>query len=617
MKKHLFIILNIICFLTAIPPLVHAQVVGPFNLYVSEQGGNPDPIYDGSYQASADEGRTVNIQIFNILGPITVAPMNFMLVGPPCPTYDDHGNRIPANPLPPNTQLMDGDVSIDPANIPAAGTTVNAEFTGQDVGFWTHCATGVQVPENAQRTAKFNIVSIKMVLADANATICSAGPVVENVQSLYPNNLGNVTWASQNGKFTVVGDNTKATMTGVADGADVLIGTFTVNGAVYKVRMPVQVNFIKFTDPRTVYAWYPGGNEDATLLLTPQSNNNNLTWGLTLNGGAGTATINANTGAITYPNAPGGTYRLTATSNNDNTCKATTSVVFMGYDILVNNTKNASACDGTQNIAVKVVPIPSTLPVAELAKFGGITVSSETRDVDNGNEEGTDVLDIPALDGNFRTVIRKAIWYSTVNCNRFSVHKIIGTAVVNGVNVNTPLPGRTDATLTSRIDCINGFANVINAWAGMPQVVFGPSPLIPGAVRAVIGGQGSFRRNVIAQAVWWAPAQSQFKSFVMDEENFHKTQQLENPNHVMMVDLFDPNRVMAQAYQLWWDGPNAAYSQAMVLQGFVVLSNAEWMRSTSFFQYPSPRRCFIEAEAKQNTGIQFGFHMTCAYPLCP
>ena len=151
----------------------------------------------------------------------------------------------------------------------------------------------------------------------------------------------------------------------------------------------------------------------------------------------------------------------------------------------------------------------------------------------------------------------------------------------------------------------------------MPQVVFGPSPLIPGAVRAVIGGQGSFRRNVIAQAVWWAPAQSQFKSFVMDEENFHKTQQLENPNHVMMVDLFDPNRVMAQAYQLWWDGPNAAYSQAMVLQGFVVLSNAEWMRSTSFFQYPSPRRCFIEAEAKQNTVIQFGFHMTCAYPLCP
>ena len=51
--------------------------VGPFDVYVSEQGGNPVPLRSGAYNATADEGRVVNVGIFNIVGPLLVDPMNF------------------------------------------------------------------------------------------------------------------------------------------------------------------------------------------------------------------------------------------------------------------------------------------------------------------------------------------------------------------------------------------------------------------------------------------------------------------------------------------------------------------------------------------------------------
>ena len=106
--------------------------VGPFDVYVSEQGGNPVPLRSGAYNATADEGRVVNVGIFNIVGPILVDPMNFALNGPPCPTYDIHGRRTPANPVPPNTQNFTGNISIDPANIPSAIMT----SAGWSVSFW-------------------------------------------------------------------------------------------------------------------------------------------------------------------------------------------------------------------------------------------------------------------------------------------------------------------------------------------------------------------------------------------------------------------------------------------------------------------------------------------------
>jgi hypothetical protein len=588
---------------------------GPVNIFVSEQGGNPVPLYNGGYQASADEGREVHVNINNVQGPIIIAPMNFDLVGPECPTYVG-GHRVPANVVPPNTANFNGNVSLDVANIPAAGTTVLAQFSGTDGGFWTRCATGVQVPENVTRTARFNIVSIKMTLVEANVDLCKEDPAIVHVNALYPAAAGAVTWASRNGKFTVVGNNIQATLNGTADGNDFLDATFTVGQAVYKKSIPVAVKFVKFTNPRKIYAWFNGGQKDAKLLLTAGSNRANLAWTLTLNGGAGTATIDNATGMINFPQAAGGTYTLTAAFRAAPACKATCTVIFMGYDVLVNNSKNANTCDGTQNIPIKVVPIPNTVPVAELQQFVGLTLTSETVGVDNGNEEGTSVLGIGALDANFQTKIDKAIWFSTVNCNFSSKHLIRATATVDGNAVNTPLPGKTEAKLTTSISCINGRAYVIKAFKGSPTVAIGRSPLIRNAYRAVISGAGSFDRDVKGTAEWWGPANSQFMPFVRNEENFHKDNQLENPNHVMMTDLYDPNRVMALAGTLWWDSYNPYYARAMVLSYFVALCNAEFMRSGSFFSYPSPRRCFIENEAKQNTGIQFGFHFHCAYPLC-
>ena len=625
MKKLLSIVVALCATILSTTNL-HAQLnmganLGPFDVYVSEQGGNPVPLRAGNYTATADEGRVVNVGIFNVVGPIIIDPMNFALNGPPCPTYDIHGRRTPANPVPPNSQDFAGTIKIDPDNVPFAGTTTQAEFSARDNGFWTRCATGVQVPEPAVRTVKFNIISIEITMVDANINLCKDDAKNIRVNELYPANGGVVEFFSQNGKFDVSNvTNAGCTLKGNADGADVLIAKYTIGGVSYKTRVPVRVNFVKFANNnRQIYAWYPGGNEDATLLLDPNTPAANVTWELKLNGGNGTATINANTGAITHPNAPGGTYTLTAKSTNDVNCKATKTVIFMGYDVLVQNSKNASTCDGTLDIQVKVVPIPNTLPVAELAKYGGITIVDQTVNVDNGNEAGSAALTIGALDANFKTTIQKAVWYKTAaaGCNYTSAHWIKGQAVVNGVNVNTPLPGRVDAKLNTGLSCINGKAEVIKAFKGGPQLAWGPSPLIPGAVRCVVWGWGNFARDVKGRASWWGPAQSQFMPFVIAEENFHKNNQIENPNHIMMADLYDPNRVMWGASFLWWDGPNVGVSSAMVMQGFVALCNAEFMRSNSFFAYPSPRRCFIEAEAKRNTGIQFGFNFPCAYPLCP
>lgn len=584
----------------------------PIDVYVSKQGGNPKPLYNGGYTASADEGREISIQINGVKGPITVNPMTFDLKGPPCPTYDAHGKRTPTDPVAPNTKDFAGEVILDESKIPAPGTTETAEFTAKDNGFWTKCSKNEKVPYNDTRTATFNIISIKIELAEKDAKICNDAKTVVKVKELYPASGGTVTWASLKGKFEVTGDNTQATLTGKTDGDDELEATYTVGKVNFKVKIPVRVNVIKFKETKNVLPWYAGGKKDGTTLLTDASNKTDLEWTMS----AGAAKVNANTGEITYPAAAGGTYTLTAASKKDNTCKATTTVIFMGYDVLVKNTKNASECDGTENIPVKVVPIPATLDKAELAKFGVITISSETKMKNNGNEEGTDVLDIPALDANYETKIKKAIWYSTINCNFASVHKIKGEATVDGNAVNTPLPGKTDAQLTSRIDCINGRAQVATAFAGAPNVVTGVSPRNRLLVRAVIGGVGNFRRAVVANATWWGPDKSQFMPFVKAEENFHKTNQLENPAHAQLKDLYDPARVMVAAATLWWDGPNAAVSTAQVLQAFTTLCNAEILRSNNFFGLNMPRRCAIEKEAKDNTKIKFGFHMKCAYPGC-
>ena len=624
MKKR-FLIFGTLLLLHLIPIGLRAQInmganVGPFDIYVSEQGNNPDPIKSGQYSATADEGRVVNVGIMGIKGPIKVDPMNYVLNGPPCPTYDIHGRRSPENPVPPIKKDFTGNISIDANNIPAAGTTVPAEFSAKDNGYWTRCSKNEQVSEPAVRTVKFNIISIKLTMADNNITLCRDNSYNVLVKSTYPAAMGTVDFASDKGKFSITkASNTGCTITGIADGKDVLIANYTVQGVSYKIKIPVNVNFIKFKDNKaTVYAWAPGNTKDATQLLTPESNKDNLKWSLKFGNGNGSAKIDENTGLITFPTVPGATYTLTVAFKNAPDCKITKQVIFMGYDILVQNSKSATTCDGTPNIQVSVVPIPNTLAVAELAKFGVITLTSKTVTKDFGNEEGTSDLNFTALDANFQATIDHAIWYKTAaaGCNYFSTHLIQGQAQVDGINVNTPMAGKPDAKLTTNLKCINGKAIVVKAFAGAPQLAFGPG-MLANSVRCVVSGWGTFARDVQAEASWWGPATSQFMPFVIAEENFHKTNQFENPKHPLMVDLYDPKLVMNGAAALWWDGPNAAVSQAMVMQAFVGLCNAEFMRSSAFFSYPSPRRCALEKEAKQNTGIKFGFNFKCAYPLCP
>src|SRR5207253_1941529 len=79
-------------------------VLGPYTYYFSDQqpADLSQPLVHGSANGCADEGRVVNIKLTAISGPINVTPDHADITGPPCPTYDAHGNRNPVNIQPPD-----------------------------------------------------------------------------------------------------------------------------------------------------------------------------------------------------------------------------------------------------------------------------------------------------------------------------------------------------------------------------------------------------------------------------------------------------------------------------------------------------------------------------------
>src|SRR5437762_374833 len=93
MKSCLSFLLISFQFLLSLTHVKAQQTYSRVPLYCSEQNGQKCT-YSGDYSGCADEGRVVNIQVTSTTGPVTATITNGSWNGPPCPTYDSHGNRV-------------------------------------------------------------------------------------------------------------------------------------------------------------------------------------------------------------------------------------------------------------------------------------------------------------------------------------------------------------------------------------------------------------------------------------------------------------------------------------------------------------------------------------------
>lgn len=595
------------------------HVMGPYNLYVSKQSNAPVTM-QGSLPASADEGRSIQIGVSDIVGPIQVNPQNFNLNGPPCPTWDAQGHRVPANPPPNNTTTFSGQVSVNQAQIPAAGTSADAQFKVKENGFWTKCRKhgDEQVFYDSTVIVKFKVWSVKITLADRNVQVCKQEQKTINVASTFPANEGTVTWAALNGKIRIVSsDQTKCVIEGQINGTDKLVATYTKGPAVYKDTSTIKVNNVKFKKAQYEYPWYPNGTLDMVTLLNDSSEKVNLDWTVTTTS-TSRATINANTGVLTYPAAAGGTYTVTAKIRGAVNCLAVVKVVLAGFRVVLDIVR--TPCDG-EEANLHLEPVPNTLPRAFLAQFGPITLESNTKFAFRGNPANKNRLDFAALDAQYRSKVLNCYWYSmrADECTGApgAVHQIQGKATVQGQQVNSTNKAELTVSLAYGMNaCIFGSANVIQTFTGFPTIATNWNGM---RWISVVNGVGTLTRAPRGQATTRVPAASQFRTMLVDEEDYH-VGQIEGRNGVLCADLWSVQRVLAMLAGRFWFAPTAPLAQALAVQAAAAAINIETQRCNNLFAYPpiaGGRRCALEREAKNATGIQHAFTMRCGYPRCP
>lgn len=617
MKKALRgILLLLLC--ARVLPVVAQHSVGPFDLYVSKQEGNT-PSFQGSLPASADEGRSIQLDVTNVIGPIQVNPMSYYLEGPPCPTWDAQGHRNPSEPSPNNTALFQGSITVDPAQIPEPGTVEDAQFTIKENGYWTKCRKkgDEKVYYDSATDVKLRIWSIKIALADKDVAVCNAGQKTIKVETTFPAETGSVSWESQNGKLKIVSsDKTKAVVEGLANGEDVLVAKLTVGSAVYKDEAKVKVGIVKFKKEQHEVPWYPGGTLDMTTLLTDESEKKELEWSV-----ATTYTVKATIdekGVLTYPTKSGGTYTVTAKIKGTTNCVANIKVVMGGFKIVMDVTK--TPCDG-EEADLHLEPVPANLPKKFLDEFGAITLESKTKTAFNGNPSGKDKLEFAAIDARYKSKVLNCYWYATGKDECFdppgSIHQIEGKATVNGKEVTSVNKAELTVSLAYGVKaCIFGKADIVQGFSGAPTT----GTEKKGAFFVTkVTGKGTLKRDPKGLAtVYIKGKNSQFKDLLTDEEDYH-VGQFEGKNGKLCADLWKVKDVMAQLNGKTWVHARPDVSQAAAVAAIAAAINNVTNAGRAMFIYPPTpggRRCELEAEAKKFTGIKHGYTMHCGYSDC-
>ena len=583
------------------------RVIGPISVYVSTQNPNDETIGSGISPAYADEGRVININVSNIVGPIEVSPKNFPLTGPACPTYTANGQRVPANPLPSNTIIFSGSVVVKAANKPAAGTMANASFKIKDDGYWTKCSANQKNYYPDGVIVQYNIYSLKLELDEHNLKLCKDDEKQVNITTQFPNTGGTVTWASKNGKVSITQNATGALIKGISKGDDEVSATLTVNGVTYVDKIVVKVREVKFKAEEKSALWVARGTFDCKTNLADGIDPNDIEWSVDNTGAPAACTIDANTGIVTFGVKGGAEYIVKAKSKAVPTCEKTFALYVCGFKVEVKSVN--PHCDGDE-ADLEVVPVPEDGDAAVLNGLN-FTLASATTVASGGNPGGTVVLAFTAMGADRKCKVRNCRWYSTQanHCNVTSDYNITATANSGGQVLRSESPGVLSVT-TAFGTCLDGTANITNSFTGVPNLRI--RQLATG-VWDVTVVQAAFRRDVQATVTVTAPANSQYRTMIVNEENYHKGQ-FEGRNGRLIADCFDPALIMA--------GVNAANYRSVVRQTAIDnATRAFWAQvdaeDTRSYALVRARRCQIEVEAKNAIRASHRGTMPCAYPACP
>jgi len=586
---------------------VYAQPgIGPFTVYVSEQGGAPVIVTDRTAGAYADEGRVVDVKITDVVGPIDISPLTYHLDGPPCPIYMPTG-RIPAVPPPNSTANFHGIVSIK--QIPSPGSSVNASFKIKDYGYWTVCGTGEKKYYPDVYTVSYLIESIKLSLDNTTVEGCKGGHIKIKVTEIFPAGKGKVSWQSSNNNIKVSGDETGADIECIDNDNAIVTATLAVDDAIFNVKVDVKVGSIKFTSSQVDKLWYPGGTFDAKTMLDANSLAKDLAWSMEKSGNyTEPTTIDANTGIITFNKRGAGVYTITATCAKAPACKEN----FVLREVIfgVNMFPPFTVCDG--DVASFKI---NTTPDVGAGIFAGKTfkLRSVPTVQSGGNPAGT--TDLPFTNVSSPSMIfttTRALWYEQKKdeCNMVSEYNIYASLNENGQDVDAdPAILTVSALIDSVNGCVWGFA-YLRIWAeGLPLFDLKKKD---GGYVVTISHQGTFYRKIGTEVKIKTNKNSQFYQMVADEEEYH-VKQFKGLNSTIIDDLYLPENVMKALTGKEFFDVKAINASAKAKLAFNKAVDDENERSTKLFK---ERKCAIEKQAKEAIKASYILRLKCAYPDC-
>jgi hypothetical protein len=614
--KHLYPKTFIWFYLLVCPFIAVAQnIIGPLDVYVSKQ--NPpanNVLFAGSLPAWADEGRVVNIGIYNIQGPITVDPVAYTLNGPPCPTYNATGARIPAAVQPNATATFTGNVKMQPGDIPEPGGAVDAEFSGKDNGFWTKCSTGEKTFFTLTETAKFKIHSINLVLDQHQAFVCNGMTTQIGVQTRYPAaGTGSISWVSRKGKVSIIGDDNGARLNYVASGNDVLVATLNVNGAIFRDSVILEVGEIKFAEATYHYLAPVDDDIDVTTLLAANSIKNNLQWFFNYNGGGEQPLANTKFSKAGF--RAGDRCVIIAKRNGMAACQASTELRFYYIDLSI---AKWQVCDGEEMpFSVVIRPaVTNALRNQLLGTVAGLAPKYSLRAASFGNPRGNTNLTFGAFNGNWASKIDNMIWYANqaAQCNNTSDYKLWVDGKINGKDIAS-----YSYWVTADVNggtCCNGSAYPIQEWSGFP-IIRTRYDNAAGKWCGWIDAVGTFKRDVKCATTNICKPNSQYRAPIQAEENYHVGQMELTNGSVVCATMWDINNIFRGIMPRCWYASTQVNARALTWHVFFTRRNLESARSWGMFAYPSASRCAMEREAKVQTGITHRFKFSCAYPACP
>ncbi|MCX6351460.1 MAG: hypothetical protein NTX03_06335 [Bacteroidetes bacterium] len=584
--------------------------IGPFDIYVSVQQPVNTAIFTGGLPASCDEGRVLDINVKNLQGPITVTPLNFHVNGPPCPTYDAHGKRTPANPPPNTVANLSGTIKVNAANIPAPGTTADAQFGLKDDGYWTKCSNGVKTQYPQVVTSLYKIHSLKLVLSPKPASVCKGTQTIIQVAEIYPATGGTITWQSMSGKIAITSSsNAKCSIDYVSSGDDVLVGTLTVGGATYRDSVKIKCGEVAFKQAK--YCEFVVDDKiDLKTLLTDKSVKTDLEWKKSKNGGAG-VDISASPIIDLKTYAPGDVEVVTVKWKNT-TCEATATFKLFGLALDI---PNNGVCDGAPlPFKVVVTPVDPDCPNL-LATVGGLTPKSKTTVASLGNPAGTTVLEFEATGGVGNYKVKIMYWYSDVatNCNDLGRYKLWAEGTARGKALKTP---EYNITADASGACVNGGASVTRTFTGVPNIQ--PGREAAGARRfyCYVSAQNTFARSPQGATTIDCHANSQYRTMIVAEENYH-VGQIQGTNGVLCNALWLLANVYNAQLNVRYYGATQQEAIDNCTDAFWAARDAEVARSSALIVYPAALRCAVEAEAKAAVRSSHHAVMRCSYPRCP